>query len=164
MQCLCSWCGEEIPDGPATGQDGYGICPTCTANLLGDAGISIQSVIDRFPFPILVVDEDVTVSVLNKRGQELLGVPPERAERRRGGELFGCVNSHLPGGCGRTVHCSGCALRRAVTATYRSRQPQVRVPATLKTGDPDQPSSVSLIFSTSMRGNAVLVKIDRLDC
>jgi PAS domain-containing protein len=133
------------------------------ANLMGDVGIPIQSIIDRFPFPILVVDEDVTVSVLNKRGQEILGIPPNRVDRQRGGELFGCVNSHLPGGCGRTVHCSGCALRRAVTATYHTREPQVRVPATLKTGDPDSPAEVALTFSTSMRGSAVLVKIDRLD-
>jgi hypothetical protein len=125
--------------------------------------MSIQSIIDRFPFPVLVVDEDVTVSVLNKRGQEILGVRPDPAKPRRGGELFGCVHSHLPGGCGRSIHCSGCALRRTVTATYHSREPQVHVPATLKTGEADHPAPVALTFSTSMRGSAVLVKIDSID-
>ncbi|MDR3671844.1 MAG: hypothetical protein P4L36_13435 [Holophaga sp.] len=161
MQCLCLWCGEAIPEG--SDQDGNGICPTCMANLVGDVGMPIQTIVDRFPFPILVVDEDVTVTVLNKRGQEILGVPPSQVDRQSGGELFGCVHSHQPGGCGRTVHCSGCALRRAVAATYRSRESQAHVPATLKVGDPDSPEAVSLTFSTSMRGNAVLVKIDRLD-
>ena len=79
------------------------------------------------------------------------------------GELFGCVNSGLPGGCGRSIHCSGCALRRAITATYHSREPQAHVPATLRRGDPDDPSAVAITLSTSMRGDAVLVKIDRLD-
>jgi hypothetical protein len=153
-----------MQDGPGrAGQPGYGICPSCQADLAGDAGVSIQSIIDRFPFPVLVVDEDVTVSVLNKRGQEILGVRPDPSSPRRGGELFGCVHSHLPGGCGRSIHCSGCALRRAVTATYHSREPLEHVPATLKTGEADDPAAVALTFSTSMRGSAVLVKIDSID-
>jgi hypothetical protein len=121
--------------------------------------MSIQSIIDRFPFPILVVDDDVKVSVLNRRGQEILGVLPGQGARRRGGELFGCVNSHLPGGCGKTIHCSACALRRAVVATYRTGTPQPHVPATMKWGDAD----VALTFATSLRGDAVLVKIDSTD-
>ncbi len=155
LQSVCSWCGTEVAD--------RGICLACAAKLLGDEGMSIQSIIDQFPFPVLVVDDDVKVTVLNKRGQEILGVLPEQGGRRRGGDLFGCVNSHLPGGCGRTIHCSGCALRRAVASTYRSRKPLDHVPATLKRGEPDDPSAVALTFSTAMRGDAVLVKIDNID-
>ena len=158
LQSQCSWCGVEIP--PVAGQ---GACARCAADLAADSGMPIQTIIDRFPFPVLVVDEDVTVTVLNRRGREILGVPPSHGERRRGGELFGCVHSLLPGGCGRSIHCSGCALRRAVAATYQSRQDQVHVPATLKTGQAGDPANVSLTFTTSLRGNAVLVKIDNLD-
>ncbi len=164
MRCLCSWCGRELPGGPdEAGKVGFGICLACAAKLAGDAGMSIQKIIDRFPFPVLVVDEDVTVSVVNKRGQEILGVLPSQARGKRAGELFGCVNSGLPGGCGRSIHCSGCALRRAIMATYHTREPQGHVPATLKRGDPDDPSAVAITLSTSMWGDAVLVKIDRLD-
>jgi hypothetical protein len=50
-----------------------------------------------------------------------------------------------------------------VTATYHSREPLEHVPATLKTGEADDPAAVALTFSTSMRGSAVLVKIDSID-
>ena len=162
MQRLCSWCGDLIPAGDA-GQPVYGVCLPCTGRLLGGEGVPIQQIVDQFPFPVLVVDDDVKVSILNRRGQEILGVLPKKAAPRRGGELFGCVNAHLPGGCGRTIHCSGCALRRAVTITHRTRQPQNHIPATLRRGDPDHPSAIAFTLSTSMRGEAVLVKIDSLD-
>ena len=152
----CPWCGAEVP-----AEAGRGACAGCADRLAAEAGLPIQTIIDGFPFPVLVVDEDVTVTVLNRRGQEILGVPG--AGGQKGGELFGCAHAHLPGGCGRSLHCSGCALRRAVTATFQSRRDQVNVPATLKAHQAGDPANVSLTFTTCLRGSAVLVKIDSLD-
>jgi PAS domain-containing protein len=155
----CAWCGDGIPEDREGGA--RGVCLTCAGELLLDGKVTVQSVIDRFPVPVLVVDDDVTVTVLNRRAQEILGVRPEQAAGRRGGDLFGCVNANLPGGCGRSIHCSGCALRLAVTATCRTGEPQSSIPATLKAGDPDHPAAVALTVSTFRRGDAVMVKIDR---
>ena len=135
----------------------------CADKLFADQAVSLQSIIDKLPIPVLIVDSDVTVSLLNKQAQETLGTSPERAVDRKGGELFDCVYSHLPGGCGRTIHCAGCALRRAITKTYETGEPQVFIPASLKRNDPDDPSSVILTVTTIKRGNLVMVKLEQVE-
>jgi hypothetical protein len=174
LKRVCAWCRNEIPEpqppgGPPSGdadEEGpvsHGICLACADKLFADQAVSLQSIIDRLPIPVLVVDSDVTVSLLNKQAQAVLGATPEQAVDRKGGELFDCVYSHLPDGCGRTIHCSGCALRRAVTTTYETGEPQVFIPASLKRNDPDDPSSVSLRVTTIKRDNLVMVKLDNAE-
>jgi len=158
----CLWCGGVIPEGQLEAtSSGRGVCLTCAGKLLVDGTVSIQAIIDQFPVPVMVVDDDVTVSILNKRGREILGGLPEQAARRRGGVLFGCPNAQLPGGCGGTIHCSGCALRRAVNTTFHTGAAQTDIPATLRRGDAQSPSVIDLTITTFMLGNSVMVKIDR---
>jgi len=110
----------------------------------------------------MVVDSDVTVSTLNHQAQEVLGLSSEQAAGHRGGELFSCVNSHNPGGCGRSIHCASCTLRSAVTTAYETGIPQLSVPATLKRSDPDAPSAISLTITTVLMDKLVMVKIDQV--
>ena len=164
MKRVCAWCRNEISDD----QDGdglvsHGICLPCADQLFAAEAVPLQHLIDRLEIPVLVVDSDVTVSLINRRAQEVLGVSSGQAANRRGGEVFDCVYSHLPGGCGRTLHCAGCALRRAVTATSETGEPQVLVPASLKRSDPDDPASATLTITTFKRGDVVLVKLDKVD-
>lgn len=164
MRRVCAWCGTEM-GGDITG-DGlvtHGICLACADKLFSSEPVSLQHIIDRFEMPVMVVDGDVTVALLNERAQETLGITSEQAEHRRGGDVFDCVYSHLPGGCGRTIHCAGCALRRAVTTTYETGEPQVRVPATLTKSGPDDPSSVTLTITTVKKDEMVIVKLDKME-
>jgi hypothetical protein len=164
LKRICAWCRDEISeDQDGDGLVSHGICLSCADQLFSEKAVSLQRMIDKFSNPVLVVDSDVTVSILNKRAQELLGVSPAQAAHRRGGELFDCVYSILPGGCGRTIHCAGCALRRAITTTHETGEPQVLVPATLKKSDPDDPSSITLTITTFKKDDVVLVKIDRME-
>ena len=50
-----------------------------------------------------------------------------------GGEALACVHSRLPEGCGKTVHCRECAVRRTVGEVARTGRPKERVPAYLDT-------------------------------
>lgn len=159
MKRICSWCGTVlVQDREGDGQISHGICIPCSDHLLSDNGVSIQTIIDRFPFPVLLVDGDAKASVINKPGQEALHLLPGQVANRRCGELFSCTHSRLPAGCGKTIHCSECTLRRTVTYTFATGEPRFQVPATLKTGD----AEVSLTISTFKMREAVLVKIDRL--
>lgn len=159
MARTCGWCGTAIAEGGDP--RGSGLCPACTVRLEPDQKVSVQEIIDPIPAPVLVVDDDIAVSLLNQRGREVLGLGPERARGRRAGELFRCIHDLEPGGCGRTIHCSGCALRRVVTAVCQSGEPQFDVPATLRVGDPDRPEAVAMTVSAFKRGEVVMVKIDR---
>ena len=52
--------------------------------------------------------------------------------QRFNGEVFDCWNADQPGGCGCTVKCSACMVRRTVLDTYDSGAGRARVPVTLK--------------------------------
>jgi len=164
VKCVCAWCRKEIaPDANGDGLVSHGICLACADQVFSSEPVPLQAIIDRLPMPVLVVDGDVTVSLLNRKAQETLGTTPPQAEHRRGGELFDCVYAQHPEGCGRTIHCASCALRNAVTATHETGEPQVFVPATLKRGDPDDPESVLLTITTIKRDGLILVKLDRVE-
>ena len=166
MERRCAWCDAMIPGGrdrDGNGLVSYGICLTCADRIFADQVLPLQTIIDQLAFPVLVVDSDVTLSILNKHAQEILGVSAEQAEGHRGGELFDCVYAHGPGGCGRSIHCASCALRQAVKTTYATGAPQQCVPATLKKSDPDQPGAIALTITTALRNNVVMVNIDQLE-
>jgi PAS domain-containing protein len=164
LKRVCAWCGNQIsPDENGDGLVSHGICLGCSDQFLPHVAVSLQTIIDPLPIPILVVDGDVMVSSLNRKAQEVLGVSSEQAENQRGGELFDCIHAHHPGGCGRSLHCSGCALRRAITTTYETGAPQAFVPASLHTHDPSRPSPVALTITTVKREDFVLVRLDKVE-
>jgi nitrogen-specific signal transduction histidine kinase len=164
LKRVCAWCGDGISeDLDGDGLISHGICLPCADKLFFDQAVSLQTIIDKLPIPVLVMESDVTVSMLNRKAREILAVAPEQAAHRSRGDLFDCVYSNLPGGCGRTLHCAGCALRRAITATYETGEPQVLVPASMKKTDPDDPSAVTLTITTIKRDNLVIVKLDNVE-
>ena len=52
---------------------------------------------------------------LNKTIDKIIGQP--------GGNVLNCVYSFLPEGCGKTEHCSGCAIRTAVMGIHNTGLP-----------------------------------------
>lgn len=111
--------------------------------------------------PVLLVDADHTVGIINDAALELFGRAPDEVMGERTGDIFQCENAHLPGGCGKTVHCSGCTIRQAVAHTFLTGEPRLEVPATLRVVDDVDLSDAELVVSTSRVGDRVLLKIDR---
>lgn len=164
MKRRCAWCSREMPpkEGPAD-LVSHGVCERCADEIFSNTPIPLQRHLDKLTEPVIVVDGDVTLSYLNQSAQRLTGKTPDAAQNRKGGEVFDCAHSRLPGGCGRTIHCSGCAIRQSVTRTYETGEPQVLVPATLKKADPDGPGAAVLTITTLKRGDMVLLRIDHLE-
>ena len=79
-----------------------------------------------------------------------------------GGDVFECAYARLPERCGRTIHCSGCTIRKAVKETFETGEPRVRVPAVLNQEDEDGPSVVYLTITTIKSGEVVFLRIDRM--
>ena len=167
MKLVCAWCGAAIErsgyDPNPDTHTSHGMCRSCSQALVSqEHGSSLQQHIDGIEVPILLVDEENMTLAMNARAREILGSKPESASGAQIGRVFDCLHSQLPEGCGRTIHCSGCVIRRCVTDTFRTGKPQVAVPATLSVDSAERPSDIVFAVTTVKNGNVVLMRIDRM--
>jgi len=164
MKTICAWCGSEIaPRGteePTDGPVSHGICASCRDNFDCQEGVALQSYLDSIPLPIMVLDSKFQVTALNRKFCEITGKNPRDPARRLPGEVFECEQARLPGGCGRAVCCSGCAIRKAVLKTFETGEPESGIPATL-TLEGDQ-SSLALTITAVKVGDVVMLRIEGL--
>ena len=157
---ICAWCNTEMPSkGEGAGLVTHGICENCADALISNTPIPLQTYLESLDVPVLAVDSDVAVSLANPEALQLVGKSQEAISHRLGGEVFDCIHALAPDSCGRTIHCSVCAIRNAVTHTYETGEPQVMVPATLKRGDSDDVSAIALTITTVKRGGLVLLMV-----
>jgi hypothetical protein len=167
MKRICAWCrqgmgsveGTMLPDTEIS----HGICSSCRDNFEFQMGVPLQKYLDSLPLPVLAVDRSVVVKASNARACHALGKDPREVIQHRGGNVFECSHARLPEGCGGTVHCSGCAIRRSVERTYETGEPQIRVPAVLKREGPGSVSDVALIITTVKSGEVVLLQVEDLE-
>ena len=140
----------------------HGICTNCRDNLLFQMGVELGEFLDSLKLPIVVVDGEGTIVAGNDQARTLLGKGIPEIEGYRGGEVFECAYARLPGGCGNTIHCSGCAIRKTVMETYGTGKSFMRVPAMLFRNTPHDPEKIQLLISTESLGNLVLLRIDEM--
>jgi len=163
---VCAWCGAII-ERPGYGQtlDGntsHGMCAACwEAWAEQDKGVSLQGYIDTISTPILVVDSQNAIVAANAKASEMLGRKLDPPVQPPFGLFFDCVHSRLPEGCGRTIHCSGCVIRKSVAATFNTGEAQISIPATLNVESPDQLSEAVFEITTVKRDGLVVVKVDQ---
>jgi hypothetical protein len=166
MKRVCAWCrvemgivaGSEQPDEVVS----HGICKRCIDNLTFQQGAPIQDYLDSIPVPVMAVDGNIIVGYVNAKGCEVLGKEAKEIVQHLGGNVFECAHARLPEGCGRTVHCSGCVIRRSVTYTYETGNPLSMVPAMLSRSSPADPSPVKLTITTVKAGSMVILRVDRI--
>jgi len=162
MKSLCAWCGRPLRDVPSASDDGWithGICAGCRDQVLAEMGVPLSDFLDALPQPVIVVDGNAVVIATNASAREMAendGANPKPLL----GDVFECVNAKQPEGCGRTVHCSGCTIRRTVEHTFETGEAQLRVPATLTVGSEEEPEEVGLWITTEKVGGRVLLRVD----
>lgn len=136
MKIVCSHCRKVLREQePGDAGLSHGMCVDCSDHF-GRLwrGMSISEYLDEIPVPILVVDGTrVRVAGANRTVAAALGVSREQLVGLRGGEAMACKHSRLPEGCGETVHCRECTLRRSVLEVARTGQTLSRVEAFLDT-------------------------------
>lgn len=167
MKLVCAWCGSEIE---RSGYDqtvdrciSHGMCPDCSQIWLSqERGVSLQCHIDSIPVPILLVDSNNTTLAINAKASEILGISSDAVGGSQFGSVFDCVHSDLAEGCGRSIHCSGCVIRRSVAGTYHTGQPQIAIPATLSVTNSEKPSDVVFMITTVRNDRVVLMRIDQV--
>ena len=161
---VCAWCDSKIRE-TAKSQHGisHGICSNCSDNIRFQEGVPLDEFVNSLPEPVYVVDDDVVIKGVNRMGCAVLNKGSHEIIQQLGGDVFECAYARLPGGCGRTIHCSGCAIRRAVTKTFHTGQVQSRVPVMLNLGDESNSSVVNLTITTIKSQDFVFLRINEMN-
>ncbi len=163
MKRVCAWCHRpmgETPSGNGNRSITHGICEDCLEKVLAQMGVPLSEFLDALPQPVLLVDESAVVLDTNTAAR-VMGGNGDRRDGRLIGEVFECVNSRKPGGCGRSVHCSGCTIRQTVEHTFHTGESRLRIPATLTVGAEDDPEDVALYVTTEKVGGRVLLRVEK---
>lgn len=166
MRHVCAWCRKELfaEDICSRLDDSisHGICRSCCDNLSFQMGEDLLRFLDSLAAPVVVVNSDGRIKTANTEARKALGKELTEIEDRAGGIVFECAYARLPEGCGNTIHCSGCAIRRTVMKTYETGKTFLNTPAILNHGDSVNPQKIPLCISTEKMGNLVLLRIDEM--
>lgn len=160
---FCAMCHKGIPQGAIDRRAiTSSICDDCFYHLQAQSGMPLPDFLDGLKLPVLVADGDGVVELANRPLLKLLDKDPSQVRGQRGGNVFECAYARLPEGCGRTIHCSGCAIRNAVTETFMTGKSLHRVPAYLNRDMDAELTQLGLLISTEKAWGMVLLRIDRV--
>lgn len=125
MKCKCAWCGIDLGEPPANEESekypiSHGICTGCANKMMQELGTSAQNFIDGFEQSIMLVDNLNNVILANEAARKESAINFENFDMPKCGEIIGCIHSHLSNGCGTTVHCEGCVIKRLILKTHET--------------------------------------------
>jgi PAS domain-containing protein len=167
MKTLCAWCGSDINSSAAAGHSDvnavYAVCMSCANTLKKNMSVKLRDFLDELNIPVVLVDSGGVVQAANRMVCRMLGKDQLQMEGFFGGEVFECIYAKLPEGCGNSIHCSGCAIRRAVMETFSTGKGVTGYPATLKQQTPAGVQELSLSISTEMFTDYVMLRINELN-
>lgn len=122
-------------------------------------GLSFERYLDKFEAPIMIVDADGRILASNKMAEKMTGKSQREVFGLLGGEAMECAYARLPEGCGKTVHCETCTIRRIVMKAMDSGEPQLHVHVTLKQADRE----IKMIISTEKIDELVRIVIENVN-
>ena len=161
MRTTCSQCNEEFdkcPVEPNSSAVINGICENCKKNLFCQTDIELRKYLDALPVPMILVDPEKGVKIANQMASAMLGKKLPDIEGYLMGIVFECKFAELPGGCGRTTHCSGCTIRLAVTETYATGNGFHKIRVFVN----QEERQIPLLISTEKIGEFVFIRIDEV--
>ncbi len=132
MRVVCAYCGEVVRDeGEPTS---HGMCERCADHFSRlSEGMSLSEYLDTLPDPVIVLDAQGRVLGANQKIASLFG--RDRVELRGvvPGQAFACARSRLPEGCGASIHCRECTIRRALAHLHETGEAVQDVRAWMQT-------------------------------
>jgi PAS domain-containing protein len=167
MKRVCAWCKKDMgtvhSDYYEENIITHGICTECANRTFTELNMDRSEIlIEGLSEPVLVVDGDVVALMANSKAGEILGKDLPQIKGFKCGNIIKCVHAHEPGGCGRTMHCNGCALRLTVEDTYKTGKSHLRVPAYADILVEGKPQKISFLISTEKVQGVVLLRIDNI--
>lgn len=89
----------------------------------------IRNILNEFNEPVLLMDWKGICVVANTAALKTLEKAVDLIEGHLGGDIICRVHSKEPGGCGNTIHCSGCAIRNTVIDAFETGKNHLKVEA-----------------------------------
>jgi PAS domain-containing protein len=135
MKVVCSYCRSTLRDDGKGRSDlvSHGMCQACGEHFERLwAGMALGDYLDDLPGPAVLVDAEGRCLAANARAGGMTGREPSALRGLLGGEAMACAHSRLPEGCGKTVHCRECTIRRTCEEVTRTGKPVGPVQAFLK--------------------------------
>lgn len=166
MKKVCAWCNKSMtePGVDELNSDtvvSHGICADCADNIEFQLGVSIKKFLNSLHEPVLLVDSDCRTISANRSALDMAGKELVTVNHQLLGKVFECAYARLPGGCGKTSHCSGCIIRNAVSETYRTGKSNINIPATAEFGASLGSKGAALTISTEKVLNFVLLRVEQ---
>lgn len=159
MRLVCAYCRAVMREDPGTSPSevSHGMCEPCEGHFekLWD-GMSVSEYLDTLADAVLVVDRNGQVLASNEKLATMFG---RESPGQLMGHAFACARSRLPGGCGKTVHCRECTIRRAVIRVHETGEPIARAPAWLRT----DAGRIELKISAAPVNGAVKVVVEEAE-
>jgi len=135
------------------------MCKECSEHFTKQwSGLKLGRYLDDFDAPVIAVDEDGRLVAANQQMADMLGKPQREVAGFLGGEAMECVFARLPEGCGRTIHCKTCTIRKNVMATMETGESHVRVPAHLDRDD----GRIHFLISTHKKDTFIQLVIEEV--
>lgn len=159
MRRICAYCGKDLSEGPTQDDDliSHAMCEACYHYYSAQwEGLSLSEYLDRFDLPVVIVDPAGRLLAANQPAADMMGKSRQEIAGLLGGDAMECGHARLPGGCGKTVHCKTCTIRRAVEQVRETGESVERVPATLS----QQDATVALRISARRVGKLVRLIIE----
>jgi hypothetical protein len=164
MDIICSYCGKLIRTIESNLHGASdGVCRNCLPKLVKELGQPLWEFIDELSTPILIVREDMRVVAANVAARALSPEPLEELAGLLCGEVIGCLHSREEGGCGKTVHCLSCAIRKCVNYTSVTGESCFDIPTYPDIGLLSGKTDVRFRVSTGKKGDFVLLKIEQVE-
>lgn len=162
---VCAWCNGEMGQVDSRVPYRYpvthGLCGACSLILSNFKDIPLDRLISRLNGPVMVVDDiSGRVVAANAKAATVFGKAVEDLTGHRGGTVMECIHAAEPEGCGRTVHCSGCGIRRLVTATAASGEGADRTPTFQYRVTPEGIRKQHYLISTEKMEDLILLRIE----
>lgn len=166
MRRICAWCKKELSPREDMGTESeitHGICSVCALKFSRNVPKTVKAMLDIIDEPVLIVDSVGIVKTANKSGLKLLGKDLDAVENHLGGDALECSYAKLPEGCGRTEHCSTCAIRNILMDTLTHGRSYKKVPAYQRISTPSGDRIMRFFISTERVGEQILLRIDDVD-
>jgi transcriptional regulator with PAS, ATPase and Fis domain len=160
MIVICAWCNKTLSAGQPGDAVSHGICPECADLLLRQRRFTLEQLLEQFDMPVIALDANATVLCANQAAARTLANKADLIKGKLVGDVIECIHARTPGGCGRTIHCSGCTIRRMVTATHQDGRPRRSIKADQSVRRAGEVTSVRYRISTRKIDDVVLLTIE----
>ncbi len=130
----------------------YGYVKDITKTKLADKEIKLQgeqlrAVFDSVPNILAIVNKDVCVELINRKGEVLMG---KKDEKLLCGDTLNCVNAFGGDGCGNNHRCKQCSIRTRISSTFSTGKPHMEEEGNVTFVIDGIETSMDLLISTTL--------------